>query len=129
LKSFVWADQQHRLELLDRAVATLREDPPELVRSDIAEALPDILARREPGALTVVWQTAVLGYLSDEDRGRVYEALEEAGRTEPLGWVSAGHSGREPEHEWALKIRLYPEEESAVVAYADYHGAWLEWVA
>lgn len=129
LKSFVWADQTHRLELLDRSVATLREDPPQLVRADVAEALPRVLADRRPGALTVVWQTAVLGYLPDADRARVYETLEAAGREAPLGWVSAGRPDREPEHQWALKIRLFPETESTLVAYADFHGAWLEWVA
>jgi hypothetical protein len=129
LKSFVWADQHHRLELLDRAMATLREDPPELIRGDVAEELPKVLARRHDETLTVVWQTAVLGYVSDEDRGRVYEALEAAGAEGPLGWISAGASGREPEHEWALKLRLWPGGDRSLLAYADYHGAWLEWVA
>jgi hypothetical protein len=129
LKSFVWADQSHRLEMLDLATRTLRGDPPELIAGDIAVELPRVLAQRDKGALTVVWQTAVLGYVSEEDRDRVYDALAAAGREAPLGWISAGHSGREPEHEWALKIQLYPDEDSSLVTYADYHGAWLEWVA
>jgi hypothetical protein len=129
LKSFVWADQHHRLELLDRAIATLRDDPPKLIPGDVAERLPEVLAAREEGALTVVWQTAVLGYLAEEERARVYEALRDAGRQAPLGWISAGHSDRTPEDEWALKVRLYPDEESTLLAYGDFHGAWLEWVA
>jgi hypothetical protein len=128
LRSFVWADQLHRLEMLDRAIATLREDPPELVRGNVAELLPDILASRREGALMVVWQTAVLGYMPDEDRRCVHAALEAAGAEGPLGWISAEESGREPKDEWGVRLRLWPEELS-LVAYADYHGAWLEWVA
>jgi hypothetical protein len=128
LKSFVWADQDHRLELLDRAIETLRASPPELIRRDIAEELPQVFEARRPEALTVVWQTAVLGYLPDEDRGRVYAALEAAGAEGPLGWISAGSSEREPQDEWGLRIRLWPDGERSLVGYSDYHGAWLEWV-
>ena len=128
LKSFIWADQVHRLELLDRAIQTLREAPPQLIRGDIADELPRVLANRSKAALTVVWQTSVLGYVPDDSRRRVYEALAEAGAERPLGWISAGSSRRPPEHEWALKVRLWPAHESSVVAHADYHGAWLEWV-
>lgn len=129
LKSFVWADQRDRLELLDRAIAALREDPPELVAGGIAEQLPAVLARRREGSLTVVWQTAVLGYVSDEYRERIYRALEAAGAESPLGWISAGASEREAVDEWGLRITLWPDGESSLVAYSDYHGAWLEWVA
>jgi hypothetical protein len=129
LKSFVWADQRDRLDLLDRAIATLRADPPELVAGDIVEELPGVLAGRRDGSLMVVWQTAVLGYLPDEDRDRVYATLEEGGAAGPLGWISAGGSDRDPQDEWGLRIRLWPDGERSLVGYSDYHGAWLEWVA
>jgi len=129
LKSFVWADQRERLDLLERAIATLREEPPELVRGDIAGELPGVLADRRDGSLMVVWQTAVLGYLPEEDREHVYAALEEAGADGPLGWISAGESERDPKDEWGLRIRLWPGGELSLVGYSDYHGAWLEWVS
>jgi hypothetical protein len=128
LRSFVWADQRDRLDRLDRAIATLRQDPPELVRGDVATELPRVLASRREGALMVVWQTAVLAYLPAEDRDRVHATLEAAGAEGPLGWISAGASERERVDEWALRLRLWPDGERSFVAYADYHGAWLEWV-
>jgi hypothetical protein len=127
LKSFVWADQSHQLETLDSAIAILREDPPKLVRGEIALELPRVLAERRDGALTVVWQTAALGYLPEPDRRRVSRALEAAGEEAPLAWVSGGESKRS-QQEWAMKIRLWPSGRQEVVAYADWHGAWLEWV-
>jgi hypothetical protein len=127
LKSFVWPDQPHRLEMLDRAVATLRKDPPQLIRGDIAEELPHVLADRRDGALTVVWQTAALGYLPDQARESARAALEAAGEEAPLAWISGGRSERS-QQEWAMKIRLWPGGDRELVAYADWHGAWLEWV-
>src|SRR5207302_3530424 len=43
LRSFVWADQAERLELLDRAIDAVRRDPPELVRGNYVERLPEVL--------------------------------------------------------------------------------------
>ena len=87
LKSFVWADQTARLERLDRAVETLRSDPPALERGNVVERLPDLLAERQLGALTVVFATAVIGYLGKEGHDRIVAAVEEAGRQFPLAYL------------------------------------------
>jgi hypothetical protein len=129
LRSFVWADEPWRLDLLDRAIETLRTDPPELVQGDVVEELPGLLASRRPDALMVVWETSVLGYVPEEGRARVRAALEAAGAEGPLAWVRAGAPDREPVDQWSLRIRLWPGGERSIVAYADYHGAWLEWIA
>ena len=44
LQSFVWADQIERVERLRWAIADLRLDPPELVRGDFVDLLPEDLA-------------------------------------------------------------------------------------
>ena len=126
LKCFVWAGQDERLERLDRAIEALREDPPELQRGDMADALPDVLAARADDALTVVFATASLGYLSDEALGRVRATLDEAGQSGGLVFVNTG-SGRTDEHHWGLRIIYYPGAEREFAGEADYHGAWLDW--
>src|SRR5205814_3094262 len=90
LKCFVWAGQDDRLDRLGRAIEALRLDPPELMQADMAEALPGVLAERADDAFTVVFATAALGYLTDEGRRRVRDALEEAGRDGKLVFVSSG---------------------------------------
>jgi hypothetical protein len=128
LKSFVWADQAWRFDLLDRAIAAVRADPPELVRGDAAEELPRLLERRRDDALTVVWQTALLGYLPPERRPLVEEALERAGREGRLAYVDAGRP-REGEHRyWGMFVRVWPGGARELVAHADFHGAWIEWL-
>ncbi len=120
LRSFVWPDQHWRLELLDSAIDALRRDPPELVQGDFVELFPELLAQRRPDGLTVVFETAVLGYLDAAGRACVDEALERAGAEGPLAFVSNPHLD--------MRLQLWPGGEAEVLAQADFHGAWLEWL-
>lgn len=129
LKSFVWADQGQRLDRLDRAIATLREAPPELEQGDAVERLPDLLAERRLGALTVVFQTAVRGYLSREDWKRALVALDEAGKKFPLALVSVSQPAAGEHRYWGLWIRLWPGGEKRLLAHAGFHGQWLDWLS
>jgi len=126
LACFVWADQTERLELLRRAIETVRRDPPELLRGDLVETLPSVLAARPDDALTVVFQTAVLGYLGDDRREQVRETLRAAGEERPLAFVSAGNP-RTGQSRWGLRIVTWPGGEREFIGHADYHGAWLDW--
>jgi hypothetical protein len=128
LKAFVWADQRQRLERLDRAVETLRADPPRLEQGDVVERLPELLAERQPGALTIVFQTAVRGYLSSESWRRVLTALDEAGRKFPLALVSVSRPAPDEHSFWGLWLRLWPDGEKHLLAHAGFHGQWLEWL-
>jgi hypothetical protein len=128
LKSFVWADQHERLQRLDRAVATLRADPPQLEQGDIVERLPGLLAERLPGALTVVFQTAVRGYLSPESWKSMLTALDEAGRQFPLALISVSRPAPGEDRYWGLWLRLWPDGEKRLLAHAGFHGQWVEWL-
>lgn len=127
LKAFVWADQTWRLDLLERAIAELRREPPELVCADAAEALPALLAGRDRDVLTLVFQTAVLAYFPAPARRRVLDAIDDAGREGNLAYVASGQPGRDVHTYWALRVRVWPGPAS-VVAHADFHGKWLEWL-
>lgn len=128
LKAFVWADQRERLERMDRAVEALRRDPPELVRGDFVDLLPAELERRSPEALTVVFQTATLGYVPTERRKAVYEAIEAAGEAGPLAFVSTGQPVDGSDEHYGLSVTVWPEGERTIVAHAGFHGQWLEWL-
>ena len=126
LKSFVWAGQEERLERIDRAVEAVRQDPSRIVQGDYVELLPEVLAERREGALTIVFQTASMVYLSEEQRARVYAALEAASRETPVGWVSTTHA-REGTNGSGLEARLLPGK-AQLLAEMDFHGSWLEWL-
>ena len=128
LKCFVWADQRERLERLDRAIECVRADPPDLVRGDYVELLPEVLGTRAPGALTLVYQTASMAYLTDAERDRVYAALDVAGQESQVAWVSTTTALDDSLSGFGLDARFWPGERR-VVAHGDVHGAWLEWLA
>jgi hypothetical protein len=130
LKSFVWPDQTWRLDLLERAIASLRKSPPNLVRGDIVDVLPRVLGERRSDSLTVVWQTAVLHYLPEERRQLVYDALADVGsKSGRLAFVETATPEDDDRKHFGLTIQLWPDGERHVVANADFHGAWIEWLA
>ncbi len=131
LLSYVWADQRERLERLRRALELARNDPPELVRGDFVEVLPDLLADRASDALTIVFQTAATGYLTSGQYDELRRILEAAAAGEPFGWISTRRlSERESERDdgYELELALLPEQ-PRLAAYMGFHGQWLEWIA
>jgi hypothetical protein len=127
LQCFVWADQTSRLERLRRAIAVLRDDPPELVQGDYVELLPQVLAERDPEALTVVFQIASTPYVAEEGRRRIAAALADAGRSGRLAFVNA----TKPAPDWhgdgyGLELQIWPGERRRV-AHMDFHGEWIAW--
>jgi hypothetical protein len=125
LQSFVWADQTERLARLRRAIDVLRSDPPELVRGDYVDLLPRLIAERRAGAQLVVFQTASTIYLDEDAVRRLRDALEQAGRVEPLVFLGTGRA----DDGFALEVERYPGGEVERLAVFDFHGAWLEWGA
>jgi hypothetical protein len=129
LRSFVWADQHDRIERLDRAIEALRADPPELVRGDYVELLPDLLDDRAEDALLVVFQTVSTSYLSRERYVELRRHLARAAR--PLAWISTrAHFEEETDLQggFELELALWPRRRPALVARIGYHGQWLEWL-
>jgi hypothetical protein len=127
LRSFVWAGQDERLQRLDQAIEAVRADPPELVRGDYVEALPELLAGLPSDGLTVVFQTASFGFIGDEGRARVRAVLEEAGRDRRLAFISSGKPRAPEEDCWGLRLVYWPGGEREFAGHADFHGSWLKW--
>jgi hypothetical protein len=125
LQSFVWADQLDRLERLRRAIEVVRHDPPLLMQGDYVDALPALLRNRREGAQLVVFQTASTMYLERRAAERLRAALHQAGREEPLLYLT---TGRAPDDDgFSLEVERYPDGRSERLAVFDFHGAWLDW--
>lgn len=133
LESFVWADQDERLERLRRAIEVVRRDPPRLVRGDYVEELPALLDARPDDGLTVVYHSASTAYLPHEERRRLQESLERAGAAGPLAWISYEFVETDGEQEigydaFALDLRVWPHGASRRLARLDGHGNRLRWL-
>ena len=129
LLSFVWADQPERLERARRAVRTLREEPPQLLRGDYLELLPSVLDVASPDALVLVWSSASTEYLSDDDWARLAAMIADAGAQRPVAWLELEPERGAAKDEFVLDLRQWPGGEHTRLANAHYHGAWVEWLA
>ena len=117
--------------LLREAAATLRLDPPQLVRGDYLALLPALLAGRDDAALTVVFQTLSSVYLSDAGRARLRAIVDAAGEEGPLAWISTPtpeeHGQRRGDY--PLEVAVWPGGERRIVARMDVRGEWLDWTS
>ena len=127
LEAFVWADQVDRLERVRKAIEIARADPPRLMEGDYVEVLPGLLAERDLDALTVVFHSASLMYLREEDRALVESALDQEGQRGSLAWVSYEYVASEALG-FALEVQTWPGERRRL-ALLHGHGSSLEWIA
>jgi hypothetical protein len=123
LESFVWAGQTERSARLRAAIDVVRDDAPTIVRGDITEALPGLLATLPEGGLTLVFQSSVFEYIDGVGRARVRKALDTSGRN--VVFISTGQPRNEP-RSWGIRI-YRPGREREFVGHADYHGTWLDY--
>lgn len=129
LEALVWPGQSERLHRLRAAVADAAPDPPRVVRGDLRSALTHHLADAPRDATLVVFHSAVLAYLSPEDRESVAREVSALGAT----WIGYEAAGVLP-HVSVPPVRAAVTESSAFLiardgrplAWADPHGAWLE---
>jgi hypothetical protein len=129
LYAFASADDDVRLRL-QRAVQLARDEPPELLRGNYLDLLPQLLAERDEATLTVVFQTHSTIYLPVEQRVGLRAIIDSAGESAPLAWISAPtpeeHGQRRGDY--PLELALWPGGGRRIVARTDVRGDWLEWL-
>lgn len=130
LRAFVWADQAERLARLDAALAALASDPPELIRGDYVELLPELLDDRVDDALLVVFQTASTQYLTPERYTELELAMSSA--RGPVAFISTRRTEERSDpafhHGYELEAGMWSKRRT-LVARLGFHGQWLEWLA
>ena len=129
LEAYIWADQPERLAQLRAAIALAREDPPRVARESAAVWLERELREPSPGVATVVFHSAVWGYLPAEEQARVRELLQAAGsraRAEaPFAWLS--HEDESGHGRVTVRLRLWPGGRSRALCEGHPHGRLVRW--
>lgn len=130
LLSYVWADQPHRAQRLNSALALALRHPPHI---DQANAVPWLAARLEDehaaGQCRVIFHSMVLQYLTERDRHLVTSTISQAGARasvdRPLAWIS---------FEWAplrnevhLCLTCWPGGQTRLLATCHAYGEWIDW--
>lgn len=131
LQSYVWPDQQQRLERL-RAALTVAAAVPATVRRGSAAELVETFAPRA-GTLGVLWHSVMWQYLAPDERSRVLALLAEAGAAAsmaaPLAHVSfepRRPTPRQP-HEFVITVRTWPGGQERILGSAPPHGVPVTW--
>jgi len=127
LSCLVWPGEGDRAQRLSAAIAAARRSPPPVHRGDLLTDLPALVAQAPADATVVVYHSAVLAYVSPEDRERF------AGIVRGLDavWFSNEAPGVVPgvplsNHDDGTFV--LGRDGRQALARTDGHGDWVEWL-
>ncbi|MGH3734436.1 MAG: DUF2332 family protein [Micromonosporaceae bacterium] len=131
LTALVWPEQRHRAARLTAAASMVSADPPWLVRGDLLTDLPALAAEAPPEATLVVYHTAVMAYLTQEQRDAFRAVVTDL----PGHWLS--NEGRYAFADLAAQVPPADDGRASGVLALDGtplarsapHGQWLHWLA
>ncbi|MFG1603500.1 DUF2332 domain-containing protein [Actinoplanes sp. NPDC049265] len=92
LDALIWPEHTDRRDRLHAAAETARTDPPHLIRADLLDALPELIAQAPEGATVVVFHSAMLYQVPQPDRDRFLALIREL----PVHWISIEAPGAVP---------------------------------
>jgi hypothetical protein len=130
LEALVWPEQTDRLERLRLAIGIARRERPRVVRANLLDELAAVASQAPSDATLVVFHTAVLAYLSAEERDRFEKNVTALG----AAWISSEGPNVVP----GIRIPVAaPQADShfliarnrSPVAFCDPHGRWLQWLS
>ncbi|WP_439591463.1 DUF2332 domain-containing protein [Microbacterium sp.] len=132
LTTLVWPGPDHdvRVARLRAAAAIVAADPPDIVRGDLLDLLPEVAASAPAEATLVVFHSAVLLYLDAGERRRFADLVTSLDR--PVVWLSNETMGTLPEIDAQVPMdaatdhRFVQTIDGVAVALAGQHGAVYE---
>ena len=128
LRALVWPEHDKRDKQLERAVEVARKNPPEIVRGDALQVLPDLIRQIGEGSELCVYHSFTLSLATKAQRERLESILAQASARRNLHWIS---------FEWAkdsetplLELTRFEKrvKTERKLARAQPHGEWLEWL-
>jgi hypothetical protein len=131
LLSYVWPDQQARLDRLRGAISVARQVPATLHRRNATEAVTGLELAGE--TLTVLWHSIMWQYLSLPEQATVEAVIEEIGARarpgSPFAHLSLEPHRRTPdaEVEFVVRARCWPGGDDRVLAACSPHGPPVVW--
>jgi hypothetical protein len=127
LMSYIWPDQQDRMERTRAAIALFDA---EIDKGDAIDWLAKRLAKPWSGSIHLVYHTIAWQYFPREkqEAGRTLIETAGAAATEdaPLAWFSM--EGDPDANRAILTLRLWPGDIRLPLGYAGFHGQWVEWL-
>lgn len=129
LLSYIWADQQDRLDRTRRAAEAAAETGTRVAAGDAVEWLGARLAVRHPGHIHLIFHTVAWQYFPPAAQARGDALLARAGaeaRPEaPLARLAMEADGTPGGAR--LTLDLWPGAGRINLGRADFHGRWIDW--
>jgi hypothetical protein len=127
LSCLVWPGEDDRARRLAAAVACARRDPPAVHRGDLLTDLPALAARAPADATLVIYHCSVLFYVAPERREQFAATVRGLG----AAWLSSEAPGVVPGTAAPAddELTCVVARDGRVLALADSHGTWLQWLS
>ncbi len=130
LFSYIWADQQDRLDRTAAALEMATESGLKVEKADAIDWLRKRLATPHPGVAHVIYHTIAWQYLpaalKAEGEALIADAGSRATEAAPLARLQLEADGK-PDGA-AILLTLWPTGETREIGRADFHGRWVKWV-
>jgi hypothetical protein len=131
LAALIWPGMVGRQQRLHAAAAIAAREPAELVRGDVLDRLPEVVAAMPADSSVVVFHTAVLAYLDTAARDDFVELVTDL----PVRWISQEGAGvlptvaaRLPEAPDAGENRFLLARDGEPLAWTRPHGGQIDWL-
>lgn len=125
LRALIWPEHERRAELLRRATAVARADPPPLRAGDGVDLLQAVPAEAPADAALCVYHSLVLNQIAAAHRKRLAAILGEWAGQHELFHVALEHAGDEPYPTLSMAAGGGP---ARALARCHGHGEWIEWL-
>ena len=131
LLSYVWPDQQARLDRLRGAISVARQVPATLHRRNATEAVAGL--ELAGATLTVLWHSIMWQYLSLPEQSAIEASIEEIGARaqpeSPFAHLTLEPHRRTPEAdvEFVVRARCWPAGDDRLLAACSPHGPPVIW--
>jgi hypothetical protein len=122
LRSFIWADQLERFQLLEAAIDVARRVPAVVDRADAADFLEHQLAEPRRDVATVVFHSVFIQYLDEHARARLTTTIEAAQERATAG-APVAYLRMEPGAE-SFEVRL----DDVLLGTTRPHGTGVRWL-
>lgn len=128
LRALIWPEHADRVQMLETAIAIARQHPPHIVAGNATQTLPTLLASAPPDAALCVYSSYALNQMPPDVRQRVLDALTTAAHTRDLYRISQEWYGGQAQPRLELFTYTAAETRSELLAHAESHGRWIEWL-
>lgn len=127
LQALVWPEHDDRMRRLERAIRIARRFPPPIRQGDAGSDISAMIQGRPSEWVSVIFHSFVAYQLSAAQREHL---------TQTLGELSAGKTIHRISFEWIgtetplLEVDTFEDgdHQRTILAAADPHGRWLEWL-